>query len=136
MLSRPSVMKYPSKHLLIFFAMAFAWSWACWLLAPIVKTDSTYASNALFFLGGFGPIVAAVLVVAATGGRSDLRIWLKRCLHWRGHWGWVTLAFLSPLAVLTVAASAHMALDGSVPLSPVVNQFRLDNSPPVSGIPA
>lgn len=108
-----------------FFALTFAWSWACWLLAPIVKTDSSYVSSALFFLGGFGPGLAAVTLVAINGGRAGLRTWLKRCLHWRGNWGWMTLAFLSPLAVLTIAAAIHMTLGGSLRPSPALSHAAL-----------
>ncbi len=118
-------MEYPLTRLATFFALTFAWSWTCWLIAPTVKVDSSYASSALFFLGGFGPSLAAVTVVAATGGRAGLRAWLKRCLQWRGHWGWITLALLSPLAVLTLAAAIHMALGGSLPASPAMGHVAL-----------
>lgn len=118
-------MKHSSKHSLTFFALAFAWSWSCWLLAPVVKFDSSFASSALFFLGGFGPSLAAVTVVGMTGGRDGLRAWLARCLQWRGRGGWMTLAFLSPLAVLTLAAATHMALGGVVPPSPAAGNVAL-----------
>ena len=48
------------------------------------------------------------------GGRAGLRAWLKRCLRWRGSSCWPVLAFLLPLAVLTLAAAARMALSGSL----------------------
>jgi uncharacterized protein len=114
-----------STRLLIFFGLTFAWSWACWLLTPIVKTESSYLSSTLFFLGGFGPGLAAVTLVAINGGRAGLRTWLKRCLQWRGNWGWMTLAFLSPLAVLAIAAAIHLALGGSMRPSPAVGHVAL-----------
>lgn len=118
-------MTHSLRHLLIFFGLTFAWSWTCWLLTPIVKADSSYASSALFFLGGFGPSLAAVTLVGIEGGRAGLRTWLTRCLQWRGNGGWMTLAFLSPLAVLTLAAAIHMALGGSVPTSPAIGHIAL-----------
>lgn len=118
-------MKHLSKRLSAFFALTFAWSWTCWLLTPIVKADSSYASSALFFLGGFGPSLAAVTLVGIEGGRAGLRTWLRRCLQWRGNGGWMTLAFLSPLAVLTLATAIHMALGGSVPTSPAMGHIVL-----------
>ena len=108
----------PPRRLLIFFALTFVWSWTCWLLAPVVQPASTSAASTLFFLGGFGPSLAAVVVVGVANGRAGLRAWLSRCLHWRGQAGWITLAFLSPFAVLALAATLHMALGGSVPPSP------------------
>jgi hypothetical protein len=61
-------MTFSLRHLVIFFVLTFAWSWICWLLMPIVKTDLSYLYSALFFLGGFGPGLATVTVVAMTGG--------------------------------------------------------------------
>jgi hypothetical protein len=63
-------------RLLIFFALTFAWSWTCWLLVPMVNADSNCAASTLFFLGGFGPSLAAVIVVGVTGGWTPLRTWL------------------------------------------------------------
>ncbi len=114
-----------TRHLVIYFALTFAWSWTCWLLTPSVKADSSYASSALFFLGGFGPSLAAVTLVGVTGGRAGLSSWLRRCLQWRGNWGWMMLAFLAPLGVLTLAAAIHMALGGSVPPSPAMGHIGL-----------
>ena len=111
-------MTNPAKSISIFFLLTFAWSWSCWLLAPVVQAESNYASSALFFLGGFGPSLAAIALVCLNGGRTGFRAWLLRCLPWRGSSGWLILAFLSPLAVLTVAAGAHMSLGGSMPPSP------------------
>lgn len=113
------------KRLVIFFALTFAGSWTCWLLVPMVKDASNYASSALFILGGFGPSLAAFTVIGITGGRSELRAWLTRCLQWRGNGGWMTLAFLSPLAALTLAAAIHMALGGSLPASPAMGHIVL-----------
>jgi uncharacterized protein len=120
-----SLLTNPATRLCTFFVLTFAWSWSCWLLAPLVKTHPSFASSALFFLGGFGPTVAAVAVVAMSSGRKGLQAWLLRCLTWRGNIGWLVLAFLSPLAVLALAAGMHMALGGSLPLSPAASHIGL-----------
>ena len=120
-----SDMKHSAKQLSVFFAMTFAWSWACWLLAPVVKADSSFASSALFFMGGFGPSVAAIALVGVMGGRVGLNAWLARRLQWRGRWGWITLAFLAPLAVLAPAAALHMAIGGVIPPSPAMGHIGL-----------
>lgn len=118
-------MKLQSHQLLRFFALTFVWSWSWWLLALLVEGASSCPASALFFLGGFGPSLAAVAVIAIDGGRTGLRAWLLGCLRWRGSSGWLVLAFLSPLAVLTVAAAAHMTLGGSVPPSPAIGHIGL-----------
>lgn len=118
-------MTNPAMRLSIFCVLTFAWSWSCWLLAPLVKPQSSFISNALFFLGGFGPSLAAIAVVAVTTGLTGLRAWLWRCLTWRVSPGWMVLAFLAPLAVLTLAAGMHIALGGSMKPSPAVSHICL-----------
>ena len=86
-----------------FFALVFAWSWTFWWLAPLVKTDSPVAATALALVGGFGPSLAAVVVVAYQGGRSGLRRWLSRYLQWRVGWRWLALAFFFPVACMGLA---------------------------------
>ena len=118
-------MKQPSKQLLAFFALTFAWSWTCWLVAPVIETQSAQAASALFFLGGFGPSLAAVIVVGVTGRRDGLRDWLTKCLQCRGRWRWITLALSAPLAILTLAAALHMVLGGDVRASPAVGHVAM-----------
>ena len=51
-----------AASLLTFFALAFAWSWICWLLAPALKSDYPVAATTLSLAGGFGPSLAAVML--------------------------------------------------------------------------
>jgi uncharacterized protein len=118
-------MMYSPRRLLIFFALTFVLSWTCWLLTPVVQAQSAIAASTLFFFGGFGPSIAAVIVVGVTSGRAGLSKWLGKCLQWRGKSGLMTLAFLSPLAILTLAAAMQMALGGSVPPSPAVGHIGI-----------
>ncbi len=118
-------MKYSSKQLMQFFALTFAWSWTCWLLTPAVKAESSSAANILFFLGGFGPSFAAVVVVYMTSGWAGLRLWLLQCLRWRGRLHWIGLAFLAPLAILSLATVTHLMLGGSMPESPAVGHIGM-----------
>lgn len=79
------VMPEPAVHddeirsaasLLTFFALAFAWSWACWLLAAAIKADAPVAATVLSLVGGFGPSLAAVVVMTYCAGKAGLRRWL------------------------------------------------------------
>ena len=114
-----------AASLLSFFALAFAWSWACWLLAPVVEAQSPVASTTLSLVGGFGPSLAAVVVVAHGSGTAGLRRWLTRCLRWRLSWRWAVLAFLFPVVFMGLAAAAHVALGGTLPPSPAVGHVGL-----------
>ena len=107
---------------LAFFALAFAWSWACWLLAPELKVYSPVAAIALTLAAGIGPSFAAVLVVGYSHGRSGLSHWLLRCLQWRVGWRVVLLAFMLPPLFTGLAAALHLASGGVLPPSPLSSQ--------------
>ena len=104
--------------LLGFFALTFAWSWACWALSPAIKTQLPWFATLLMFAGSFGPSLAAIVMVASTRGLERLRAWLSRCLQWRIGWGWWTFALLLPLAVMLLAAGLHIALGGDITSAP------------------
>ena len=112
-------------HLLVFFSLAFAWSWGCWLLSSAVKTQLPSVAGMLFLAGGFGPSLAAIAVVRYVGGRDGLRDWLVRCLQWRVGWRWLALVFFLPLAVMVLAAAAHIALGGTMVPSPAIGHVLL-----------
>ncbi len=105
-----------------FLALAFAWSWSCWLLAPLLG-EWPVAATALSTLGSFGPCVAALIVVGGSGGTPALRGWLARCLRWRIGVGPFAWALLLPPAVLATAALVHAALGGRSGVSPVVGHL-------------
>ncbi len=105
-----------------FVALAFALSWGCWLLAPVVRGASAGLASGLMMFGGFGPTLAAVVLVGWAGGWAGLRSWLTRCLQWRVGWGWVVLALGLPLGVVALAAAVHIGLGGTLPPSPARGQ--------------
>lgn len=108
-----------------FFALAFAWSWFFWLLAPLLAPEAPVAATTLALVGGFGPSLAAVAVVAHQAGRSDLLRWLRRCLQWGVDWRWIALAFFFPVAFMGLAAAVHVALGGTLPPSPAAGHVLL-----------
>jgi membrane protease YdiL (CAAX protease family) len=101
-----------------FFAWAFGWSWTCWFGAALLKNGSAFTAGGLEMLGGFGPGIAAVVVVAHGEGRSGLHRWLLRCLQWRVGWLRVLLAFIAPALLMGLALVIHGALGGTIPDSP------------------
>lgn len=104
--------------LLGFFALTFAWSWACWALSPVVRPGLPWLATSLMFAGSFGPSLAAIVVVASTRPVGGLRAWLSRCLQWPIGWGLCAVALLLPLAVMLLAAGLHIALGGDIGTSP------------------
>ena len=113
-----------AASLLTFFALAFAWSWACWWLAPALEVDTPVLATALSLTGGFGPSLAALAVVTYWNGTAGLRRWLKRRLQWRVGWRWVMLAFFFPVALMGFAAAVHVALGGTLPASPAAGHME------------
>lgn len=94
-----------------FFLLAFAVSWAPW---------PAYAAGALpepMFLP-FGPLLAAVVVLAIADGSSGLRQLAARMLRWRVGWHWYLVAVGLPVAVLAAAALTNSLIWDASGLAP------------------
>jgi len=100
-----------------FVLVAYGWAWACWLplLAGRQHWVSWTAWPYLHLLGGLGPAVGALLVIAARHGRTGVGLLLRRCVAWRGRLGWLTVAALGPLALFGIAVGAARIIDGVWP---------------------
>jgi hypothetical protein len=85
------------RHPLVAFSvLAYTLSWWGWPLyaaglspAPVV---------------GFGPFLAALVVLALTHGRAGVGTLLRRVVRWRVGPGWYAVALLLPVAVTGAAA--------------------------------
>lgn len=123
--ARPHDARTSPAAVAAFFALTFAWSWGFWLLAPLLKARAPAAATALVLVGGFGPSLAAAAVVAWKGGRPGLRRWLERCLPWRAGGRWMVVAFVFPVALMGLAAAAHVALGGTLPATRAADHLLL-----------
>ncbi len=112
-------------HLLLFFALTFAWSWLFWWGSSTVKSGSTTVALVLSTTASFGPGLAAITVIGFTQGRAGLGRWLVRCFQWRVGTRWFALALFLPLVVMTLAAALHVALGGTVAPSPARTHLPL-----------
>jgi len=85
--------------LVLFFLLSFVLTWGYfWLIvAPLHLPDSLRA------LGGFGPAIAAFLVLAITSGKPGVLSLLRSMIHWRLGVRWYLLALLG-LPVLNFLA--------------------------------
>jgi uncharacterized protein len=108
---------FPLKYVLV----AFAFSWAFWLLA-VLEARGLISSLPLpaLFLGAFGPMVAAVAISTQEGGRAGLRSLLSRIVRWRVAPFWYGVAFLGPILVQLVAMALHVVLGGRPPDLPAM----------------
>ncbi|MFE3829665.1 CPBP family intramembrane glutamic endopeptidase [Streptomyces sp. NPDC059092] len=103
------------RPMLWFFAGAMLLSWVAW--TPYILSETGLGvldirfpallgtSQLLGVLPGayLGPITAALLVTAATGGRAGLRAWVARLTKWRVSWRWYAGILLGVPAALVLA---------------------------------
>lgn len=66
----------------------------------------------IFTLGGAGPLVAAVLVTRATGGRRGVGELWARIKKWRVGPGWYLVVFLLPVALAMISVTAGVLFGG------------------------
>jgi membrane protease YdiL (CAAX protease family) len=100
------VRRYP---LVVFFALSFGLSWWPWPLYAAGLSPSPVI--------GFGPFLAALVVLALTTGRQGVRGLLRRMVHWRVGWQWYLLAIGLPLGIAFAAARVNLLL-GASPAAP------------------
>jgi uncharacterized protein len=100
--------------ILVFFLLAFVWSWTLGYAAAQTKSAWPVCSVALTMASGFGPSLAALTVVAALSKGTGLREWLAQSLNWRVGWRWFAFAFLAPPTVMLLALAMNLLLGGHV----------------------
>jgi len=130
--SRAPQSRATNPAILTFFALAFGWTWMLWGITTLIKPHAAGLSQAVFIVAGFGPSIAAFLVVLLFAGTGGLREWSRRCLAWRLRPIWFGAAFFAaPLAMLA-ALGIHRVLGGVVagpttarPTGLVILQFVL-----------
>ncbi|PSL38064.1 CAAX prenyl protease-like protein [Labedella gwakjiensis] len=107
------------RPLVSFFVLALGLSWVAW--TPWILSDNglgvldfsfpevlgTSQLTGMLFGAYLGPLGAAFVVTAVTGGRAGLRVWVGRLLRWRVAPRWYLVAlFAVPAAVLLLGALA------------------------------
>jgi membrane protease YdiL (CAAX protease family) len=99
-------MSLVKRHPLIsFFVLAFALSWWAW---PLYYFD--LSPNPII---GFGPFLAALVVLALTEGRSGVVGLLRRMVRWRVGLRWYAVALLLPIVVTLTAAVLNVFVLGA-----------------------
>lgn len=99
--------------LLGFFLLACGLSWWPWLLARLhVTVDEGILP--------FGPFLAALIMLALTGGRPAVNAWLGKITAWRIGLGWYALALLLPAAITAMSVGVNLFLGASPPLDAVL----------------
>jgi membrane protease YdiL (CAAX protease family) len=101
------VRRYP---LSAFFVLAYALSWWLWILYALDRAPTPIV--------GFGPFLAALVVLAITQGKAGIGGLLRRMVRWRVGLRWYAVALLLPVAIALTAAVLNVLLGAQAP-SPV-----------------
>jgi len=103
--------------LVMFFFLAYLFTWANWL--PQALTSRGIASiqvpDFLTILSGYGPALAAIIVVSLAYGRQGLRELFGRLLRWRVGIQWYLIALIMPAFVILLAISINKWTGGASP---------------------
>jgi membrane protease YdiL (CAAX protease family) len=99
------------RHPLVaFFVLAYALSWCGWILNAIYPSDIW--PTPIF---PFGPALAAVIITAVIGGKTDVRRLLSRLVRWRVQPVWYALALLVPVALTAMAVYLNVWMGAAAP---------------------
>lgn len=101
---------------LAYFVLAFALSWSIEIPLAAAAQGWLHVSipAALHYLAAFGPMLAAVIITAATEGRPGLRQLFAGLVQWRVSLGWILWA-LSPIVLYGLAVIVGYATNRTWP---------------------
>jgi len=107
---RHSLSKVLKRHPLIsFFALAYVFSWWPWPLYVLGLAPG--------YIIGFGPFLAALVVLALTRGRVGILGLLKRMVRWRVRPVWYAVVLLLPVGIALGATVLNVLLGAQPPSS-------------------
>jgi len=93
------------RDLPLYFVLAFLLSWWPWPLVAVNPDSSPMVP--------FGPLLAAVIAAALTGGLRGLRRLVAQLGRWPSSPRWYLIALLVPVLITGLAAGLTVALGGS-----------------------
>lgn len=99
-------------QVLSFFLLAYVISWSLWGIAAL------RGGQAVFLLGGLGPLVSALLITRLSG--KSVREWLRSLMVWRVSPGYYAIALLFPAAIYAVINLVLFALGHKLDFSPLL----------------
>jgi membrane protease YdiL (CAAX protease family) len=99
------------RTLLAFFGMSFLIPWGIWIYLAV----SGRSSQVLFWVAGFGPTWAALLLTVLQGGWRTLGQFLKGIYQRRAPWRWYVFSLLGTPLVMLLGLGSHILLGGARP---------------------
>jgi uncharacterized protein len=114
----PAIRNHPFTTFLV---IAFGFAWSMWLLEAFYPHSTAFIPSPTF-----GPLIAALIVLMFTHGRSGVRELLGRMVRWRVGLGWYAAAFLLPTVLALVAVYTNVLLmDAAAPSGEELGKWPL-----------
>ena len=103
--------------LVLFFLLAYLFTWSNWLPQALNSRGITSIEvpGFLAILSGYGPALAAIIVVSLAYEGRGLRELFGRLLRWRVGVQWYLIALLMPMFVSLLAISLNSLIGGASP---------------------
>lgn len=107
-----------TRRLLVFIALTFALSWACWLPIADQLGPSPFAGAPLvlllFMLGAYSPSLIGIILTAVYDGKAGLRALGKRTLAFRVGGSWLLIALLTGPVIYAASVALFIGFGGNV----------------------
>ncbi|NOT05537.1 MAG: hypothetical protein HOP27_13145, partial [Anaerolineales bacterium] len=103
--------------LVFFFFLAYLFTWSNWFPQALASRGITsiQVPGFLAILSGYGPALAAIVIVSLTYGRQGLRELFGRLLRWRVGIQWYLIALFMPAFVILLAININKWTGGTAP---------------------
>lgn len=106
--------------LFLYLGLTFLISWGSWIPMAVFEIDSF-----LFYIGAFGPTLAALITTYARTGFSGIKTLLKRLTIWKVHIGWYLFSLFSTAPLVLLSIWLHVWLGGEKPVFNDLSQIYL-----------
>ena len=105
------------RSLIVYFILAYLITWA--FEVPLAAVAQGWISAPvpfwIHYLGGFGPMLAALIVTALSEGGAGIRRLFSGVAKWRVGWMWVLIAVFLPIGLFAIAGLIQRLTSGAWP---------------------
>ena len=106
----------PAISLIIFFAIAYAVMWSCFITVAVAPIPArTLLGQVLLLLGAFAPSLAALILVARDEGIAGVATLLRPVVQWRVAARWYVFAATFTVVIKLAVAVLHRVSIGAWP---------------------
>lgn len=103
-----------NNSLLTYFLLSYTFSWIIWF--PIVAVRQGWTQwnvpYALYYVGSFGPMIAALITIAFTQGRKGITNLFSRVVKWRVEFRYYGFAIFAPIGLFILALLLNRIVTG------------------------